>query len=303
MCLGGLRQKRASQLTRPSITLVNLRFALFLSFRPASSGRLYKVSHSLFAAMALPAAGLGLAARAAVGLGTLAYNAYRRTNSSVASTPMAAPASAMPVARRVGGRRVPYRRRRVPRPVFSFMPTYRRVSAQQSFILVAGAYKNTQDVSMSQIFTDDIRNAYDMYRLTKVTVEIIPTHDPGGQGGAGGPTTTNYSVWTANDTQGTFSTGSWANPRELAQFENYKYATIVSGSRFLYTFYPKVSNLVAGDSGIAAAGNYTVNPWLSFSNLTVPHHRLLYEVRSSSNVSTETFVVTYTLHFQCRRAR
>lgn len=235
-----------------------------------------------------------LAARAAVGLGSLAYTAFSRPRTNSTST--------MPVpARRVAGKRVPMRRRvtRVPRQLWS--ASYKRVATQDSFTMVAGNFKNTKDISLNQLFLDDIRNAYDMYRIKKVTVEIFPQHDPGN--GVSG-TITNYSVWSACDTTGTFTLASWSNPRELSQFENYKYQSIVGGKRALYTFYPKVSNLVADAGGAAAAaGNYVGNPWLSFSNPGIPHHRLLYEVHSLANTNVEVFSVTYTIHFEVRRAR
>lgn len=252
--------------------------------------------------MAFPSA-LPLAARAAVGLGTLAYQAFRSRNStSASSTNMAAPA---PAVRRVGGRRVLMRRRRTPMQLYrrprEYSVRHRRVASQILFQLAGGEYRNIYDINMGQLYLDDIRNAYDMYRITKVTAEVVPQHDPGN--GISGEITT-YSVWTANDTRGTFIPASWSNGRELSQFENYKYQSIKSGRAAYYTFYPKVTNLVSDTGGgTAAAGNYETNPWISFSNITVPHHRLLLDIRSPSATCVEFFVLTFTIHFECRRAR
>lgn len=242
---------------------------------------------------------LPLAARAAVGLGALAYNAYR-TNSTNTTT-MAAPIAA----RRVAGRRVSVRRKRMPvrmyrRPARLQTSYFARTGQRITATLSSGKYTASNDVTLDVVYLTDIQGAYDMYRIRKVTVEVLPAHDPGNGYGA---THANVRVYHACDSRGTATTGSLTDARELSQFENHRYSSIVSGTRNIYTFYPKATNVVQSLTGPVSAGNYEVNPWINLDQVTIPHHRHLLWIESTDPASAELFNLVYTVHFECRRSR
>lgn len=296
------------------------------TFSPASTGKftlftlthktLYKEYRTHATTMSLKAAELGI--RAAIGLGAFAYNHWRGNHASSSNSTLATSAplpmpqarrNTMPLRRRRrsgrAARRSSYTRRVVPRNTHLVYSYVRRATASV-VTLVSGNVKVATDTTLNSIFLSDLVQAYDMYRIRKVVFEVVPYYDPatGGPGAnAGNQHGSNYFITFACDSTGGFTTASWSNEQDLAQFENYKYKSIVAGEKAFYTFYPKVTNTVDNSGTAVPAGNYTVNPWLNMSRVDVPHHRLLYQITSPDTLNNGSFIVTPTIYFDVMRCR
>lgn len=199
-------------------------------------------------------------------------------------------------------RRVPFSR--VPRPLYNSVKsdnryrTYTRHTAVTSLPLVAGVLGYYTDVSLFQLYTADIINAWDFFRIKGVTAIITPRIDPGNSG-----ITNNGQVhcYVANDMQAEFTTPSTYTI--ITQFENQKYQCLVAGKSMYYKFYPKVKSTLdnAGTAtGVGAPGKF--NDWIALNNagLNIPHHRFLMFLSTSLAASTQTIDVVYRITFDCR---
>lgn len=228
--------------------------------------------------------------RAAVGLGTVAYNFYRGgSNMATKSTPVPA--------RRVAQRRMkPVRRVTYRQPYRSLASSFRRTTATFTVAATAGRLNGSRDLKLADVYTPDILAAFDVYRIRKILVEIVPRVDPG-QSVANN---TSIHLITACDQTGQISTV--AAQQDLCQFSNYKSQAIVSGGRYYYAFYPKALNTVDNAGVATAVGNYSgANPWLNLSNtgIQIPHYRFLYDIVSTNATYNLNVDFTYTIFFDC----
>lgn len=252
--------------------------------------------------MQVKAAELGL--RAAVGLGTLAYRylAPGNTTATTNRTVSMPPRSVYP-ARRIGGMRKAVRRftRRTPVPRHVLGNDYlslRRTTNLRSEGLVTGFEAGFADFKLEQVYTTDLINTFDVYRIRKIVCQFTPRVDAGNNG------ITNNNVmhcYTACDTIGEAIAPTAAI--ELCQYGNYKYSSVSSGQRHIYTYYPKVVNTVDSDGTSRAAGSYGMNPWLQFTatGISIPHKRLLWYVAASGGNSELPFDIVQTVYFDVKR--
>lgn len=249
--------------------------------------------------MSIKAAELGI--RAAVGLGTLAYNYLKPSHNS--TVPGVMPMSRAPmVARRVAGVRRSYRRRYSPKVIRrnlikEYVPM-RRTSASATNSLTAGVLSAYLDITLNQVYTTDIISTFDVYRIRKVVVEITPQVDLGNNGVVNNST---LHFTCANDTNGDVT--SVVSAQYASSFGNYKYGSALSGGKYLYTFYPKVSNTIDVNGTASGLGNYATNPWIKLdpNGIQVPHHRLLTYIASTNTASTQKVDFTYTIYFDVKR--
>lgn len=226
----------------------------------------------------------------------LAYHAYRAARST-SVLPMA------PLARRYASKRTVLRRRpnvsrNIPRMIQPAYVSMRRTSQAFKVNLSAGVFFGSSDIVMNSFYLTDLIGNYDVYRLKSLTVEVLPSVDPGNSG-----VTNNQClhVYTACDTIGAVATPTAGL---ITSYQNYKYGSIPSGSKFLYKFYPKVTNTVDNAGVATPVGSYGTNPWLSLNTagIAIPHHRLLYGLTTGST-STQEVTFTFTVQFDVKRMR
>lgn len=227
-----------------------------------------------------------LGARAAIGLGSIAYQMYK-----------ARAASSAPV--RKGMRKPARPRQYVPRNVKSLdWVSIRRTSTISPYALATGFDAQVFDVKLNQVFTSDLIASYDCYRIRKVVVSIQPRVDAGNSG------ITNNNVlhvWMACDQTGDSTAPTAAI--NVGEYANHKYSTIPSGQRFYYTFYPKAINTVDNNGTATNVGSYGMNPWINLntSGVNIPHKRLLWYIASSGGTSTTPYDLTYQIYFDVKR--
>lgn len=238
-----------------------------------------------------------LALRAIVGGASLGYNLLRSRFSGSTPVPMSKPpARRMPM--RSAPRRSYRRKTYVPRNVSS-THLIRRTTQFADLSLAAGFVNGSQDINLGAFYTADLVNVYDQFRIKSCTVEFLPQVDLGNNGIS---LNSCLHCYTACDTIATITTPATAGI--VTGFNNYKYGSVASGGKYLYTFYPKVVNTVDNAGTAVAAGSYQTNPWLSLNanGLTIPHHRLVYFILNGG-ASTQKLGVTYTITFEVKRMR
>jgi hypothetical protein len=229
----------------------------------------------------------------------LAYNAYRGTRTTPVHT------MAMPP-RRYASKRMPIRRRPyVPRNIprvksdNAYLKIKRTAPIASAIALSAGFSNGFLDVTLNQFDTTDLVGIYDVYRIKSVTAEFLPVVDFGNSGIVDNQ---QMHVYAANDTVGT--SGAPATTGVVTRFANYKYGSITSGSKFLYTFYPKATNTVDNAGTAVGVGSYGTNPWIALTTagINIPHHRLLYFAAIETS-STQKFRITFTVTLEVKRMR
>lgn len=150
-------------------------------------------------------------------------------------------------------------------------------------------------MALSTVQTSDLTPVYRLYRIRKVVLHLVPRVDNANSGLAN-----NFQgmVAAACDPE---STAVPAAITAITAYDNSYQKHIVSGDRFKYTFYPKVTNSVDIGGTATAAGSYAMNPWLRLdaTGITVPHLslKLGVQVTSSTTVSFDAF---YEFHFDVK---
>lgn len=201
-------------------------------------------------------------------------------------------------ARRVGGRRITYRRRAIRRtkPVSI---DYRRVvrsTALNTITISAGTFNSLiSNFSLNACQTSDLLNAYRLYRIRKVVLHLVPRIDPSNSSLANNFTSVAAA---ANDPEGTTAPG---NLSAVTAYDNGYMKWLKSSQEFRYTFYPKVVNSVDVSGVATAAGSYGMNPWLQLNatGITVPHRQLVLAVGCTST-STISFDFYFDCHFDVK---
>lgn len=220
----------------------------------------------------------------------MVYPKYRRTNKS-RRRPMMRPKWRPPA--RVG-----------PARGLTIVP-FRRTSAPIVVSTASGVGGFRSNVTLSQVFLTDILPVFDVYRMKRVTIEVIPRWDTGANyvstsGGAIGPNDTIWAVAACDP-----ANESIAAPTldVVSKFGNYKCQPIVSGGNFKYSFYPKVSNSVQGASASVNSGSYgKFNPWLKMDadGVLVPHSNIIFGLQTAFAASLVTsYTYTLTIEFDC----
>lgn len=201
--------------------------------------------------------------------------------------------------RRVGGRRITFRRRamRRSRP----MPVdYRRIvrssSALTTITITAGTFNSVvNNIALNGCQTSDLTAAYRLYRIRKVVLHLVPRFD-----NANGFVSSNFQcvVAAANDPEGTTAP---AQLSAVTAYDNGYQKWLRSGTEFRYTFYPKVVNSVDVSGTATAAGSYAMNPWLQLNatGITVPHRQLVLAVGTNA-ATTLSFDYYFDYHFDVK---
>lgn len=201
--------------------------------------------------------------------------------------------------RRVGGRRITFRRRpmRRSRP----MPVdYRRIvrssTTLTSLAITAGTFNSVvSNIALNGCQTSDLTAAYRLYRIRKIVLHLVPRYDNGNSSLA---TNVQCVVAAANDPEGTTAPGSLS---AVTAYDNGYQKWLKSGTGFTYTFYPKVVNSVDISGTATAAGSYAMNPWLQLNStgITVPHRQLVLAVGCNTS-STINFDYYFDYHFDVK---
>lgn len=190
----------------------------------------------------------------------------------------------------------------VPRNVHN--PAYvsmRRSTNLFSSGLTAGAVGTIFDITLSLVQNSDLIQVYEAYRIRKVVMTLVKRIDAGNNG------TVNNSTETIHAACDTSAISAPASLQDVGAYSNHKKGTLPSGSTFLYTFYPKAQNTIAGSGGVASnVGSYSkYNPWINLDSngVNVPHQRLLFYIQSLTSASTDFFDFSFTIYFDCIRAK
>ena len=186
--------------------------------------------------------------------------------------------------------------------------SYKRTSLPENLALVAGAGGFRVPITLNQIYTTDIIAAYDMYRIKRVTLRLIPQVDPGSSLVVTGTTfAQNQEAWVVAACDPADEAISVPTIAIVSKFNNYKLDTIRAGKEYNYYFYPKVSNIVTGSSGTTkGSGTYgKYNPWLRLDadGITIPHYNVICGLQTSFGTSTANYTYTFTVEFDCMLTR
>lgn len=240
--------------------------------------------------------GLGVTALStAYKLGRRAYLETKKDPPFPTSTNM--PKRVYP-SRKVSGRR--YRRPAIVRPMRSpVIRSMRRCNANSLRVSLTGAGVAAGYIAsptLNDIPTADLLSAYRMYRIKKVVFTLAPRMDP-----ANGAVANHwqFQCTAACNPEGPVVAPTTIN--DMSIYDNWYSKHIVSGERFVYTFYPKVTNSVQGSATAVASGSYRTNPWLKLDStgIQVPHQQLLILVQSGigPGASTVNFDGYFTIYF------
>lgn len=202
-------------------------------------------------------------------------------------------------ARRVGGRRITFRRRAVrrTRPVsIDYRRVVRSSSALTTLTISAGTFNSVvANIALNGCQTSDLTSAYRLFRIRKVVLHLVPRVDSANSALANN---FNCVVAAANDPEGTTVPGSLA---AVTAYDNGYMKWLRSSQEFRYTFYPKVVNTVDVSGTATAAGSYAMNPWLQLNatGIAVPHRQLVLVVGCNST-STISFDYYFDYHFDVK---
>lgn len=183
--------------------------------------------------------------------------------------------------------------------------SFHRTSTPGTYSVTSGSSQTTgtQIVRLNDVFTDDIKAMFDVYRIKKVVFEISPLADPA-SGLAANNVVTDFYL--GNEPTG--QDGVAVNPQDICRYANYRYKSCMSGEKMIYTFYPKILSSVGANSGTVIQGSYGgPNPWLACSatGLAIPHYNLHYGMKLAATLSASavTYRYNYTIHFECMNTR
>lgn len=196
-------------------------------------------------------------------------------------------------------RRMSKRRAVVPRNVGSmFTRSMRRCNANALITTLSGVSVGGYILSpqLSFVPNSDLLASYRLYRIRKCVFTCIPRVDTSNSGVA--------NNFQAQITAACNPEGPVAAPTSITDmtiYDNWHSKHVVSGDRFVYTYYPKVTNTVQGPSATVASGSYSGNPWLKLdtTGITVPHQQLLVLFQTGAN-TTITFDGYLTIYFDVR---
>lgn len=248
----------------------------------------------------LVGAGIGAVA-GALSAGKKAYDLQKRDSRvkfdtwSERSSTMKAPVAA----RRVSGRRYGVRKFYKRGKGMAVNTSKRFVRSTGSIqLLTVGALTSAYGAvspTLSLVQTSDLTGIYRLYRIRKVVVHMVPRVDTANSGVAN-----NFQFCAAaccDPESGTAPTSI----TQIAAYDNSYQKFLVSGDRFKYTFYPKVTNSVDISGVATAAGSYGLNPWLRLdaTGITVPHLALKIGVQSAA-ATTVQFDCYYDIHFDVK---
>lgn len=243
----------------------------------------------------LPAA-RGVAAVAA--LAQSALNAYRSTNTSqTMSQMMSRPRFYAP--RRTYNKRRYSRRMYKPNPSRPLFLSLHRTSTPGSFFIGAGADKATGFIitRLQDVYTADIVPMFDVYRIRKVVFEVTNLADP-----ANSAVNSNFIPDVYLGCEPTGQDAAATNPYDICKYANYRFKSLPSGDKFIYTFYPKPLNSIGATSGVATQASYGMaNPWINLtsSGIAIPHYNLHYGVKFpiATGATAVNFRYNYTIYF------
>lgn len=191
------------------------------------------------------------------------------------------------------------RRRYVPRNKGMSLG-YRRIvrsTASSSLAITGPAQRNVVNVNslLNTIETTDLQGIYSLFRIRKVVLHLVPRVDPGAA------TNLQTLVAACCDNE---STAVPAGIAQITAYDNSYSKWLVSGDRFTYTFYPKVTNTVDISGTATAAGSYGMNPWLRLdaTGITVPHLSLKIgaEVATGLGAATQSYDYYFDYHIDVK---
>lgn len=204
-----------------------------------------------------------------------------------------------PVSRRIARR---YRRRytRPSRPLTSYQ-TLVRTTGYNSLTINTGQFNAwmVSSVKLNNVRYDDLIAAYDLYRIKKVEVVCVSTFDPGNSGVVN------------NDHLQVIAACDPNNPSlpnlmtTIGAYDNSRSTWLIAGRKWVYTFYPKVTNTVYDGTVATNAGSYGVNPWLQLSptGVGIPHYSLVMGLASATAPSVNNVLGVsyyYRIHFEVK---
>lgn len=202
-------------------------------------------------------------------------------------------------AMRIGRRRYPMRRRGTAGRRKGMSQEFRRIvrstGISNEAVAAATLKFDTYSPTLNQVQTSDLTAIYRLYRLKKVVMHLVPRVDPGNSG-----VSSNFTAYVGTCCDPESTTAPTALT-QISAYDNSYQKWLVSGDRYSYTFYPKVTNSIDISGTATAAGSYSTNPWLRLDSvgITVPHLCLKLGI-SVGAVSSLTYDVYYDYHFDVK---
>lgn len=204
-------------------------------------------------------------------------------------------------------RRAPrrYRRRMYRRPLYrSGNDGYRRVvrssgpgtltlPATQQF---AASYNS---IKLNNVVTADLQSVYEMYRIRKVVLHLVPRIDPANSG-----LTNNFQTLVQCCCDPSGVSPLFASANQVSAYDNSYSKWVNAGEKYTYTFYPKaINSMFQTGTTTVTSGTYGMNPWifLDSTGITVDHKELAVTVSvpTASTVALN-FDFYWDIHFDVR---
>lgn len=246
-----------------------------------------------------------------LGAAAAGYELYRlgnRAAKAISSDPPFASTTTMPVSYRPKSRRRP-RRMPVVRynrslRLYKYQSMVRSTNIQQ-LAIVAGQFNAwlVNSVKLNQVKHFDLIEAYDLYRIKRVDLVLVPTYDPA------------LTTPTRNNQMMISVACDPTNPPvpstmvEIGGYDNHRSGWLTADSVFVYKFYPKATNTVDNAGTSQPVGSYSTNPWLRLSTagVDIPHFSLVLgtaSVAASPAAPNEfRFSYYYRIHFDVKNVR
>lgn len=259
----------------------------------------------------------GLFTRGALGLGALAatslYNIWKggqRAGDLLQADkdlPMGFTMRRRAPAMKIAGRRRSFRRVTTSRST-----AFRSMKRSSGLIGIANIAAGTssigfnRDITLDFVQHSDLSSFYKLYRIKKVQVKIWPQISPNVNQGAIIATNTEVqqqaTVHVACDCDGRATVATQGV--QIGAYPDH-YAKPLTGTKdvLTYTFYPKVQGTVLGSGGAVNTGNFARNPWLSFSDTSIPHKQLVGFIQTQGNQPAgkiQSYSCMYTIWFDVR---
>lgn len=227
-----------------------------------------------------------------------AYKLSKRSVAAVKSDPPFATSTTMVKRSAPRGRTaMRYRKRAfvLPRrlPSLRYRSMVRSTGVAGQFTVTTGiGYINSP--SLQFVPTTDLIASYRLFRIKKVVFTCYPRVDPANSGIINNHVFTCYA---ACNEEGPVALPTAST--DVTIYDRHYVKPILSGQKFKYTFYPKVTNSVQGASAAVASGSYKTNPWLKLdaTGIQVPHQQLVMFTQNSGTAGSTVFDGYFTLYF------
>lgn len=159
----------------------------------------------------------------------------------------------------------------------------------------AGAVLGGYNFTLSQLpnYTE-FTNLFDSYRINKILVKFIPSHNSSDVGAGGQYIPNFHTILDYNDSTAPASLNA------MYEYQNWRMSRGVSAHKRIWT--PASLDSVATTAGVASS-NPTYKQWISTSSADIPHYGLKYGIEPSVALNDIVWSVYVTMYFSCKSVK